>query len=62
MAGPVPSKVMQTPILPFCFDPIFMKDAHSAQSNEKCISDFYVFFFLELWLIVFLTKSINSWT
>ena len=40
---------MQTP-LPLSFAPIFMKDMHSAESNEKSIFRFLI---LELWLIVF---------
>ena len=41
--GLVPSKDMQTPLL--IFAPIFMKDVHSVESNEKSI---FRFFFLEL--------------
>ena len=39
--GPVPSKDMQT--LPLSFAPIFMKDAHSAESNENSILKFLFF-------------------
>ena len=35
--------------MPFAI-PIFMKDAHSAESNEKSI---FRFLFFELWLILF---------
>ena len=43
---------MQTPPLPLPLGiaPIFMKEAHSAESNQKCI--FQILYF-ELWLIVF---------
>ena len=44
---------MQTPPPPpppLSFDPIFMKDAECAESNEKSI---FRFLFFELWLIVF---------
>ena len=37
---------MQTPSLSFV--PIFMKDAHSAESNEKSILRFFQFLFFEL--------------
>ena len=35
---------------PLSFAPIFMKDVHSAESNEKYI---FRYLFFELWLIVF---------
>ena len=38
------------PTAPLIFAPIFMKDAHSAELNEK---SFFLFLFFWLWLIVF---------
>ena len=50
--GPVPSKDIQT-LAPLNFAPIFMKDAHSAESNEKSFFRCLQFLFFELWLHVF---------
>ena len=52
---------MQTsPPIPLSLTPISMKDAHSAQSNEKSIFRFLQFIFFELWLIVFTIYQIFS--
>ena len=45
------------PIIPLSFAPIFMKEAHSAESNEKSIFRFLQFLFFQLWLIVFTFKK-----
>ena len=39
--GPVPTRDMQTP--PPRFDPVFMKDAEYAETNEKLIFRFLFF-------------------
>ena len=52
-SGHVPSKNMQTKPLEV-FAPIFMKDAHSDESNEKSIFRFLRFLIFELWLITFI--------
>ena len=44
--GSVPTKDMQIP--PLSFNPIFMKDAQYAKSNEKSIFLFFQFLFFEL--------------
>ena len=56
--GFFPTKGMQTTPLPLRIAPIFMKDAHSAESNEKSI---FRFLFFELWLIVFIIYGWHTW-
>ena len=47
-------KDMQTGIYPILrISHINMKDAHSAEANEKSYFSFVLFLFFELWLIVF---------
>ena len=53
MHGPVPRKDIHTP-LSLRIGANFMKDAHSAESNEK---SFFRFLIFELWLIVFTIYS-----
>ena len=55
-----PTKDMQkpSPPCPFRSTPIFMKDAYSAESNEKSI---FQFLFFELWLIVFTIYGWHTW-
>ena len=45
LLGPVPSKDMHTPLKS---GPFFMKDAHSAESNEKSCIRFFRFLVFEL--------------
>ena len=57
ICGPVQSKVTQTP-LPLYFAPIFMKDEHSAESNEKSTFQFY--FSSYYWLYLQFTKNLPN--
>ena len=50
--GPVPSKDIQT-LAHLSFAPIFMKDAHSAESNEKSIFQFLRFLVFEIWSFLY---------
>ena len=49
--GPVPCKDPSPP--PLRSGHIHMKDAHSAESNEKSYFRYFRFLFFQLWLIVF---------
>ena len=43
--------IMSPPGLSFA--PMYMKDTHSIESNEKSIFQFLQFLFFELWLLIF---------
>ena len=58
--GFFPSKVMQTFPPPFRSGHIYMKDAHSAKSNDKLVFRFLRFSFCESWLIGFTVYGVTS--
>ena len=50
MVGPARNKDMQISPPPLRSGPIFMKDVHSAESNEKSCFRFFQFLVFKLWL------------